>query len=454
MPASASNGGSVGAGAGSRTRPAFVGNSTKNDAPRPWGDSTRMRPPCSCTMAYATVRPSPVPCADFLRREERIENLRLHVFRHAWAVVVNLEDDRALVALVPRAHDEGAAAVRREHGLFGVDHEVQQHLLHLVWVREHLRQPRSERVDHGDVGHALLVGAEGQRIAQDVIQVHHRARALALAREGEQVAHNPRCALRLREDRLDPAPRGGVHLARRQALGPREDRRERIVQLVRHTGDRLAECGQLLRLQQLGVEIARLVVELLALAHISQQCLDCATGRSRSAPLGPSAPPRPGCRRRAGGAAGDRRPTPRLPAGRGMRRALADRGTGTGSKGRTSASGTSAACPNINLRWGLAASVDVWSLPTVPMYTPSCTASNSRANASARASGSAVGSEVGRLCAATGTRLYAPRGPVRSAASASHRLGPKKNRSTTTIARMPPAVTTRRGMSLSMRFRS
>ena len=35
-----------------------------------------------------------------------------------------------------------AAAVRRDHRLFGVDHQVEQHLLDLVRVGKHLRQPR------------------------------------------------------------------------------------------------------------------------------------------------------------------------------------------------------------------------------------------------------------------------------------------------------------------------
>ena len=40
-----------------------------------------------------------------------------------------------------------------------------------------------------------------------------------------------------------------VERALRQALGPGEDRRERVVQLVRDARDRLAERGHLLGLQ-------------------------------------------------------------------------------------------------------------------------------------------------------------------------------------------------------------
>ena len=51
----------------------------------------------------------------------------------------------SFVAVVPGADDEHAVAVRRQHRLLGVDHEVEQHLLQLVRVGEHLRQARRER---------------------------------------------------------------------------------------------------------------------------------------------------------------------------------------------------------------------------------------------------------------------------------------------------------------------
>ena len=52
---------------------------------------------------------------------------------------------------------------------------------------------------------ALLVGAQRQRFAHDLIHVHHRARRLALARERQQVADDARGALRFAENRLEPA---------------------------------------------------------------------------------------------------------------------------------------------------------------------------------------------------------------------------------------------------------
>ena len=96
--------------------------------------------------------------------------------------------------------------------------------------------------------------------------------------------------------------------ALRQPLGPAEDRRERVVQLVRDAGNRLAERGHLLGLQQLVIDVARLVVELLALADVAHQRLDAqradpsAGGSARAV----SSTQHRRCRRRGAAAAGSR----------------------------------------------------------------------------------------------------------------------------------------------------
>ena len=89
----------------------------------------------------------PRALADFLGGEERIEDARLHVFRNAWSVVVDLEHDRFRFEVVPAAEHDRAAAVRAEHRLLGVDDQVEQHLLKLVRVGERERQARGERFD-------------------------------------------------------------------------------------------------------------------------------------------------------------------------------------------------------------------------------------------------------------------------------------------------------------------
>ena len=139
-----------------RRRPAVRRRTTRR---RPRLDFTVIRPPCSWTIAYATVSPRPVPLPDLLRREERIEDPRLHVFRHARSVVVHFEDDGVALRVVPGADDQRAAAVRAEHGLLGVDDEIEQHLLDLVRIGEDVRQAGGERLEDADVAQALLVAS-------------------------------------------------------------------------------------------------------------------------------------------------------------------------------------------------------------------------------------------------------------------------------------------------------
>src|SRR5207249_336709 len=101
------------------------------------------------------------------------------------------------------------------------------------------------------------------------------ARRLSFAREGEQVAHDAGSALRLGENRLEAAAERLVRgRTRREALGAAEDRRERVVQLVRDAGDRLAERGHLLGLEELLIDVAVFVIQLLPLADIAHQRLD------------------------------------------------------------------------------------------------------------------------------------------------------------------------------------
>ena len=212
--------------------------------------------------------------ADVLRREEGIEDLVLDVRRHARPVIADLQHDRVLFAVMPRPQHQRAAPIGRQHGLLSVDHKVQQHLLNLMRVGEDRWQPRRQCRDDIDVGQALLVGTQRQRLADDLVQIDHRARGLALSREREQISHDPGGTLRLTEDDVDASPGRLVEVPLGQTLGPAEDGGERVVQFVRDTGDGLAESGHLFRLQQLLIEVAGLVVQPTALADVAHEDFD------------------------------------------------------------------------------------------------------------------------------------------------------------------------------------
>ena len=102
---------------------------------------------------------------------------------------------------------------------------------------------------------------------------------MALARERQQVADDLRGALGLAQDGVEPAPGLFVDGPLRQPFRPGQDRRERIVQLVGDPGNRLAERRQLLRLQQLMVEVPRLILQPLPFADVAHQRLDAQLAR-------------------------------------------------------------------------------------------------------------------------------------------------------------------------------
>ena len=66
----------------------------------------------------------------------------------------------------------------------------------------------------------------------------------------------------------------GIEVALGEPLGPRQDGRQRVVEFVRHARDGGAERGHLLGLQELMVEVARLILEPLAVADVADERLD------------------------------------------------------------------------------------------------------------------------------------------------------------------------------------
>ena len=184
----------------------MTGSSTKNDAPR---CRTRLEPDAAAVLLHDRVGDRQAEAgalADFLRREERIEDLRLQIVGNARAVVVDFEDDRLAA---PRRARCGRRAMPRPFADSIACSALMTRFSSTCctwWPSANTcGRPGGERVDDGDVRDALLVRAQRQRFAHHLVDVDHRARRLPLAREGQQVADDARGALRLAEDRLEAA---------------------------------------------------------------------------------------------------------------------------------------------------------------------------------------------------------------------------------------------------------
>ncbi len=218
----------------------------------------------------------PLPTSFVVKNGSKI--LGLQILGDPGTIVVDFEHDRVCRGVVPSADHERAPPVRAEHRLLRVHDQIEQHLLNLVSVDEDLRKVGCHGVAHRDVADPLLVSPHRERLAHHLIEIHHGARRLPLAREGQQVAHDSRGPLRLGEDRLDPPTNRFRRGPLSQPFRPGEDRRQRIVELVRHPRDRLSERGELFGLQELEVEIAFLPFQPLALADVTNERFD-AEGR-------------------------------------------------------------------------------------------------------------------------------------------------------------------------------
>jgi hypothetical protein len=168
------------------------------------------------------------------------------------------------------SHHNRPAFVDGQHRLFGVDEEIEQHLLDLMRIGKYARHVGRQL--GGDRQHRhLVVAAQRDRFDDERIDVDHGARRLALTRECQQVAHDTRGAVRFAEDDRHAALRHLVERLFRQPLRPAQDGRQRVVQLVRDAGDGLPERRHLLGLQDLLIDVLGLIVRPLAFADVAHQ---------------------------------------------------------------------------------------------------------------------------------------------------------------------------------------
>src|SRR5207247_7834470 len=86
------------------------------------------------------------------------------------------------------------------HRVMGIGDEIHEHLMELMSVRPQWRQPFREIQRDPDAVGAQLVGEHFQGLLNYQIQIHSAALGWTLAREREEIPHDPRAALRRRAD--------------------------------------------------------------------------------------------------------------------------------------------------------------------------------------------------------------------------------------------------------------
>ena len=107
------------------------------------------------------------------------------------------------------------------HRLLGVQNQVQQRLLNLAGVGDDRRQPRLVRRLQLDRVEAKVVGTQRQHSGDELPDVLRSPRGGLSSRERQQVAHDPRRALRFVDD---PTEILREVRRRRSSIGPRASR--------------------------------------------------------------------------------------------------------------------------------------------------------------------------------------------------------------------------------------
>ena len=196
--------------------------------------------------------------ADFLGGEEGLEDLLLHVFRNARAVVLDLDDDIVggdngffiVARAVPRV------GIRRAqldpsafgHGVARIHDEIDDDLFELVEVGLHEPQVASVlEIDLDLFAHEAT--QENLEVGQDIAELQDlRAQRLA-AREGEQLSHQTRSAVGVLLDLHDVLEgRIGWPVIGEQQIRISDDGGEHVVEVMRDAARELADGLHLLGL--------------------------------------------------------------------------------------------------------------------------------------------------------------------------------------------------------------
>ena len=211
--------------------------------------------------------------ASFLRREKWLEDARLHFGRHARAVVAHgqhhiiarhdLGPQPAILVVERKVFRLDGQLAPARHGVTRVDRKVHDDLLHLPRIG--LDAPDIFR-QHRDETHVLAQQAAQHvvHVAHDEVQIEHARLEHLLAAEGEQLPRQRRRALgglaNLRHVLMQ-------NMIRRKLLqghiAVAENRREDVVEIMRHAAGQLPDGLHFLRL-------LKLFLQFLALRHIAR----------------------------------------------------------------------------------------------------------------------------------------------------------------------------------------
>src|SRR5207237_1728046 len=160
--------------------------------------------------------------------------------------VPGIGDDDLHHTLLAMGDDGQVTELRTFHCRFRIDEQVEQDLLQLLFVAADLRIRLVEMHMHLDTARARSERTQTNGMLDDGIDVDDDVTRLRLAREQKKVANDANCAVCLAFDEAHRLELLALQLVLEQKLGEGGNASKRIVQLVRYSGDQLANSRELL----------------------------------------------------------------------------------------------------------------------------------------------------------------------------------------------------------------
>src|ERR1700721_2962161 len=190
--------------------------------------------------------------SNFLRREEWIENP--FGLRNPRPIVAdqNLE----LVCSLYRQHFDSSRPPRLLNRVIGVIQDIEEHLLQLVRVSHKHWQVLFISLDELDAVIRKIIRAKLQRLPQHVVPLHGFTLRRHLPGKAKKVLNDDPSALRLLKNhaKLLFCRFGNLRILEQQ-VGETYDSCQRIVHLMRHTGNELAQGRHFFRMHQFRLQI-------------------------------------------------------------------------------------------------------------------------------------------------------------------------------------------------------
>ena len=200
------------------------------------------------TVAYGKAYPGPHP--GWLGGEKRIEYARAHIRRHAGPDIVQSHGHHLGRRIERRCNRQSTRFGRLHHRLLGIHQQIRHNLVKLVGITPDKRQVCAAILNYLNSGRAQGITHKFQCVIDQYIDVHRALFRRLLARHRQKRLDDPGTTFGRRTDVLCALDDFSVAVGLFHQHRLRNDDGKRIVQLMRHAGQKRPQGAQFLALMQ------------------------------------------------------------------------------------------------------------------------------------------------------------------------------------------------------------